>query len=89
MSQCHEEGPLNWKEIWTKTIDDASTCEIAESLFKELLLIVQTVLTAKTTSPAQVINALKTLKYSRAFNTWERSVAILQKVFAFHTASHD
>jgi hypothetical protein len=80
--QCHEEGPLNWKEIWTKTIDELP-CSLAEELYKELLVLVQSVLTSNLT-PGQIVGYLKMLKHNKNFKKWELSTSVLQKVPTTH-----
>eukprot|EP01126_Amoeba_proteus_P013365 TRINITY_DN1566_c0_g1_i4.p1 TRINITY_DN1566_c0_g1~~TRINITY_DN1566_c0_g1_i4.p1 ORF type:complete len:175 (+),score=13.11 TRINITY_DN1566_c0_g1_i4:230-754(+) len=77
--QSHEEGPLNWKEIWILTIDEAPA-ELASQLYKHLLLIVQSVLPSNTRKPSEIINNLKTLESNTKFIQWEFSTSVLQKV---------
>jgi hypothetical protein len=80
-NKCHEEGPLNWKEIWTKNIDELP-CGLAEELFKELLLLVQSVLTANNLTSTQIVSSLKILRLNKNFKKWELSTSVLQKVLA-------
>eukprot|EP01126_Amoeba_proteus_P049224 TRINITY_DN5743_c0_g2_i13.p1 TRINITY_DN5743_c0_g2~~TRINITY_DN5743_c0_g2_i13.p1 ORF type:complete len:322 (+),score=38.63 TRINITY_DN5743_c0_g2_i13:111-968(+) len=77
--QSHEEGPLNWKQIWIQTIDE-SPAVLAEELYQRLLLLIQAVLPPNPGTPHEIIQYLKKLENREEFKQWELSTSVLQKV---------
>lgn len=79
--QADEEGPLNWKQIWTVPVQEPPA-EIMHALLKNLLIIIQKHLSRFDTPlpPSALIRELGTLSRTKAFNDWEEALAVLQKV---------
>jgi hypothetical protein len=92
--QCHEEGPLNCKHIWTLPIED-SPCVLIEVMLRycarlpcsnssrKLLHLIQLAAPVKTEANGErTLKALERIVPTRAYDDFTREVSMLQKVFS-------
>jgi len=79
--QADEEGPLNWKQIWSLPIQEPAY-ELMQTLHRNLLIIVQRHLSRhnKLLPPPTLLQELGALSKLKAFQDWEEDLAVLQKV---------